>query len=58
MEEVVGITFKDNGKVYYFLPGITNSKYNILTNKELLTGYEDYKQKFNKLLTTFFDNMR
>ena len=45
-------------KVYYFLPGITNSKYNILTNKELLTGYEDYKQKFNKLLTTFFDNMR
>ena len=45
-------------KVLYFLPGITNSKYDILTNKELITGYDEYKQKFNKLLTTFFDNMR
>ena len=45
-------------KVFYFLPGITNSKYDILTNKELITGYDEYKQKFNKLLTTFFDNMR
>ena len=45
-------------KVYYFLPKINPSKYDISINKEQINGYEEYTKKFNKLLTTFFDKMR
>ena len=44
--------------IYYFLPKKAPSEFNILSNKHELTGYEEFKQKNNKLLTTFFDNMR
>lgn len=45
-------------KVFYFLPNKTSSEMQILSNKFLIEGYEQDKEKFNKLLTTFFDNMR
>lgn len=45
-------------KVYYFLPRKAASKYDILSNKFEISGYEQYKEKLNKLLTVFFDNMR
>jgi len=45
-------------KVYYFLPKKQLSTLDILNNKVELDGYDEYKEKFNKLLTVFFDNMR
>ena len=45
-------------KVYYFLPNKTSTSMKILNNKFELEGYEQDKEKFNKLLTSFFDNMR
>ena len=44
--------------VYYFLPRNQSSSYNILNNKHQIEGYEEYKEKFNDLLTKFFNNMR
>jgi tRNA(Arg) A34 adenosine deaminase TadA len=45
-------------KVYYFLPSKQSSTLNISINKNEILGYDDYKEKLNKLLTDFFDNMR
>ncbi len=45
-------------KVYYFLPKKSLSTIDISLNKEQLSTYEEYKEKFNKLLTAFFDKMR
>ena len=45
-------------KVYYLLEKNVQSEININIKKEGLQEYEKYKEKFNKLLTTFFDNMR
>ena len=45
-------------KVYYFLPKKQLSTTEILINKEELSTAEEYKQKFNDLLSIFFDNMR
>ena len=42
----------------YFLVENRNCSDVVCLNKELLTGYEEYKEKFNKLLTDFFNNMR
>lgn len=44
--------------VYYFLPNKKDKKMDILDNKIEIEGYEQVKEKFNKLLTGFFDNMR
>ena len=44
--------------VYYLLPGLTNSKYDILGNKSKLLIDDVYTKKFNDLLTIFFDNKR
>ena len=45
-------------KVYYFLHRKNESNENInIEKEELLTG-ENYKEKFNELLSKFFDNMR
>ncbi len=45
-------------KVCYFLPKKQLSTTEILINKEELSTAEEYKQKFNDLLSIFFDNMR
>ena len=45
-------------KVYYLLEKNVQSEIDINIKKEGLQEYEKYKEKFNKLLTTFFDNMR
>jgi tRNA(adenine34) deaminase len=45
-------------KIYYFLPKKVDKDEVININKELINGYDEYKEKFNKLLTTFFGNMR
>ncbi len=45
--------------VFYFLPRKGNeSNLNIDINKELVVGYEEYKDLFKDLLTSFFDNKR
>ncbi len=45
-------------QVYYLLPKKQLSTVEISINKKLIDGYEEEKEKFNKLLTSFFDNMR
>ena len=44
--------------VYYLLPSKQLSTSQFYIKKYELSGYDEYKEKFNKLLTTFFDNMR
>ena len=45
-------------KVYYLLEGKTNNSNSLLKKKKKLENYEIYKEKFNDLLTVFFENMR
>ena len=45
-------------KVYYYLPKKQLSTTKISIDKEELSTPEEYKQKFNELLSIFFDNMR
>jgi tRNA(adenine34) deaminase len=44
-------------KVYYFLPKKYNDfEYNFNINKDQILGYEEDKEYFLELLTSFFDN--
>lgn len=46
-------------KVYYFLPKKYNDlEYNFNINKDQILGYEEDKEYFLELLTSFFDNKR
>ena len=46
-------------KVLYLLPKkISDNSLIDLGNKYLIDGFEEYKEYFYKLLTSFFDNMR
>ena len=45
-------------QVYYLLSKKQLSTINISINKTQIDGCEEDKEKFNKLLTSFFDNMR
>lgn len=46
-------------KVYYFLPKKYNDlEYNFNINKDQIRGYEEDKEYFLELLTSFFDNKR
>ena len=46
-------------KVYYFLPKKCNDlEYNFNINKDQIVGYEEDKEYFLELLTSFFDNKR
>lgn len=45
--------------VYYFLPRTGTDKYMVeICNKFEIEGYEEFKGKIKKLLTTFFDKKR
>ena len=44
--------------VYYFLQKKSNSQLINSISKSEVDGYDNYKKKFNKLLTAFFDNKR
>ncbi len=46
-------------KVYYFLPKKYNDlEYNFNINKDQILGYDEDKEYFLELLTSFFDNKR
>ena len=46
-------------KVYYFLPKKSdNDSWEINIDKEQISKYEEYSNKFKELLTDFFNNKR
>ena len=44
--------------VYYFVPKKSESNLDVFIQKSEIVGYEEYKEQFKDLLTSFFDNKR